>query len=330
MRAKTLQLALGAALGALAVATLSAPAFAQAWPNRQITLIQPFPAGGGMDPVGRLVGDALTQKYGQQVVMDYRSGANGSIGTAAAAKAPPDGYTLLINPGGPMINAKYLMKDVSYDVHRDFVPVSKIVETPLVVIVNTDRVKATTLKELVDFAKANPEKISAANVGVGSGGHLSAAFLEKLTGIKLTHVAYKGTGQMMADITGGQVDMTINFFSGFGQLVDAGKLRVLAVLGKENIPDVLKKYPTSAQAGFPELLSTGYYALYYPTGTPVDIVNKTRDTVADYFKQPEATKKLQDLGYVVTSTSTAELTAFLKNEDTKWGPLIKGVGLTPQ
>jgi tripartite-type tricarboxylate transporter receptor subunit TctC len=283
-----------------------------------------------MDPVGRLVGDAITQKFGQQVIMDYRSGANGTIGTAAAAKAPPDGYTLLINPSATMINPKYMMKDLAYDSLRDFVPISKIVETPLVIIANTDRVKARTLKELVDFAKANPEKISAANVGVGSGGHLTAALLERLAGIKLTHVAYKGTGQMMADLTGGQVDLTINFFAGFGPMVDAGKLRVLAVLAKDNIPDLLKNYQTTPQAGYPELLSTGSFALYLPAGAPVDIVNKIRDTVTEYFKTPAVSAKLAELGYVVTSTSTAELTQALKNEDAKWGPIFRAVGLTPQ
>ena len=330
MNRRSFQILLGTALGALAVLPFPLSADAQGWPNRPITMVQPFAAGGGMDPVGRLVGDALTQKFGQQVIMDYRAGANGAIGTAFAAKTPPDGYTLLINPGGPMINAKYMMKDIPYDTLRDFIPISKIVETPLVIIVNTERVQAKTLAELVAYAKANPEKISAANVGTGSGGHLSAALLEKIAGIKLTHVAYKGTGQMMADITGGQVDMTINFFAGFGQLVDAGKLRVLAVLGKENIPESLKKFPTAAQAGFPDLLSTGWYGLYVPTGTPVDIVNKIRDTVTESFKTPAVSAKLADLGYVVTSTSTAELTQFLKDEDVKWGSLIKSVGLTPQ
>lgn len=321
--------AFGIALCSAAILSL-APAAAQSWPNRQITMIQSFPAGGGMDPVGRLVGDALTQKLGQQVIMDYRPGANGSIGTAATAKAAPDGYTMLISPGGPLINAKYLIKNLSYDTLRDLLPITKIVETPLVVIVNTDRIKAKTLKELVDHAKANPDKVTAANVGVGSGGHLSAALLEKLAGIKLNHVAYKGTGQMMADITGGQVDMTINFFAGFGQLVDSGKLRVLAVLGKENIPESLQKYPTAAQAGYPDLISTGWYGLFLPAGAPVDIANKIRDTVAENFKTPAVKSKLEDLGYVVTSTSTAELTQFIKDEDKKWGPLIQGVGLTPQ
>lgn len=125
--------------------------------------------------------------------------------------------------------------------------------------------------------------------------------------------------------------MTINFFAGFGPLVDAGKLRVLAVMGKEgNIPEMLKPFPTSAQAGYPEYVSTGWYGLFVPTGTPVEIVDKIRDAVREYFNTPEAKSKLETLGYVVTSTSTAELVQFLKDEDAKWGSLIQSIGLTPQ
>lgn len=320
-------LALGASVALTQTAT---PAFAQAYPSRSITMIQAFPAGGGMDPVGRMVANDLEKQLGQQIVMDYRSGAGGTIGTAALVKAAPDGYTILISPGGPIINSKYLVKDVSYDGLKDLQPITMIAETPLVVVANTDKIKAKTLPELIAYAKANPDTVTAANVGIGSGGHLSAVLLEKIAGIKLRHVPYKGTGQMMADLVSGQVDLTINFFAGFGPHVDKGVLRVISVLSDKNIPDSLKSYQTSVQAGYKDLIVTGHYALYVPKGTPNDIVAKLNTTVTNFLKTDEAKKRLGDLGYTTAPSTPAELAQFLVKEDAMWGPLIKSVGLTPQ
>jgi tripartite-type tricarboxylate transporter receptor subunit TctC len=311
----------------VAIAVQSAPAAAQGWPNRPVTLVQPYSAGGGMDPVGRLVGTALTEKYGQNVLMEYRAGAAGTIGTAFVAKAPPDGYTLLIDPSGPLINAKYLMSNIGYDAFRDFVHITKVAETSGVIITNSKKLPMKTLKEFVEYAKANPDSVTAANVGLGSGTHLAALLLEKQAGIKLRHVPYKGTGQMMADLAGGQVDMTINFFAGFGPLVDNGTLNILAVTGKENIPEALKKYPTVVQAGFPGVIINGWYGLYAPAGTPKDITDKIRVGVTDYFKTPAVAKAIVDLGYVVSTGTSEELTAYMKQEDVKWGAIIKETGV---
>jgi tripartite-type tricarboxylate transporter receptor subunit TctC len=320
-------LALGAAV---ALTQTAAPALAQAYPNKSITMVQAFAAGGGMDPVARLIANEMEKQFGQQIVMDYRAGAGGSIGTAYAVKAPADGYTILISPGGPIITSKYLIAGVPYDGLKDLQPISMIAETPLVIVANSEKIKAKTLPELIAYAKANPDTVTAANVGIGSGGHLSAVLLEKIAGIKLRHVPYKGTGQMMADLVSGQVDLTINFFAGFGPHVDKGTMHVISVLSDKNVPESLKKYPSSASAGFPALNVTGYYALFAPKGTPAEAVNKLNGLVANYLKTDLAKQKLGDLGYTTASSTPDELTKYLINEDVKWGSLIKEVGLKPE
>lgn len=331
MNLKSLLSVASLALGAtVALTQTSAPAFAQAYPNKTITMVQAFAAGGGMDPVARLLGNEITEKLGQQVQMDYRAGAGGTIGTAYAVKAAPDGYTILISPGGPIITSKYLIAGVSYDGLKDLQPISMIAETPLVIVANSEKLKAKTLPELIAYAKANPDTVTAANVGVGSGGHLSAVLLEKIAGIKLRHVPYKGTGQMMADLVSGQVDMTINFFAGFGPHVDKGIMHVISVLSDKNIPESLKKYPTSASAGFPNLNVTGYYALYGPKGMLPEAVTKLNTVIANFVKTDSAKQKLGDLGYTTASSTPAELAAYLQKEDAMWGALIKGAGLKPE
>jgi tripartite-type tricarboxylate transporter receptor subunit TctC len=312
----------------MTAATLqTAPAAAQAWPSKPITLVQPFGAGGGMDPIGRLIGNALTEKFGQNVLMEYRSGASGTIGTAFAAKSAPDGYTLLIDPNGPLINVKYLMKDIGYDTFRDFAPITKLAATSGVIITNSKKLPMKSLKEFVEYAKAHPEQVTIANVGTGTGTHLAALLLEKQVGIKLRHVPYRGSGQLMQDLLGGQVDMTINFYAGFGQFVDDGTLNILAVTDKGDIPETLKKFPTVAQSGYPDLIINGWYALLAPTGTPKDILEKVRTTVTEYFKTPSAAKIIGDLGYVTATGTGEELTSFMKQEDIRWGALIKDADL---
>lgn len=319
---------LAASAGAFAVAHRSA--FAQAWPAKQITMVQPFAAGGGMDPVARMIGNAMTEKFGQQIVMEYRTGAGGTIGTAYAAKQPADGYTLLINPGGPMTVAKHLYKDPGYETLRDFVPIIKIAETPFVIISNTKNLPMKTLKEFIVHAKANPEGVAVANVGNGTLSHLSAMLFERAVGIKMRHVPYRGAGQMFADMVSGQVDLTINFYAGFGPHVDKGTLRVLGVAADENIPDVLKPFPTAKQAGIPEMGLSGWYGLYAPRATPQDIVARIHATVDAYLRTDDARKRLGDLAYAPSPQNTEQLSKFIAEEDAKLGKLVRTIGLEAQ
>jgi tripartite-type tricarboxylate transporter receptor subunit TctC len=292
--------------------------------------VQPFAAGGALDPIARMLGNAMTEKFGQQVIMEYRSGAGGMIGTSYVAKQRPDGYTLLINPGGPMTVAKHLYKDVDYETLRDFIPIIKITETPFVIITSTKSLPMKTMAELIAHAKANPEAVSVANTGNGTLGHLAGMLLERAAGIKLRHVPYRGTGQLMTDLMSGQVDMTINFFAGFGPHVDNGTLRVLAVGAEDNIPDVLKPFPTAKQAGVPDMQLSGWYGLYAPRDTPQDVIARIYATLAEYLKTDDAKKKLGDLGLVTSGQNTEQLSKYIAEEDARLGALIRAVGLTPQ
>lgn len=317
-------------VGVVCALAVSQPcAFAQGWPSRQITIVQPFAAGGALDPISRMLGNAMTEKLGQQVVMEYRAGAGGAIGTSYAAKQRPDGYTLLASSSGPITVARHLNKDVDYDVLRDFIPVMKLAETPFVIITSTKSFPVKTMAELVAHAKANPDTVTVANTGNGGLGHLSGLLLERITGIKLRHVPYKGTGQLITDLVAGQVNMTINFFAGFGPHVDNGSLRVLAVGADKNIPDVLKPFPTATQAGLTEMRLAGWYGLYVPRGTPQDIVAKLYATLSDYLKTDDAKKKLGDLGLVPVWDNTEQLSKYIAAEDATLAALVRDAGLKP-
>jgi tripartite-type tricarboxylate transporter receptor subunit TctC len=292
-------------------------------------LVQAYPAGGGLDPVARILATELEKKIGQQVVMEYRTGASGTIGTAFTAKAPADGYTIIISPNGPLINARYLVKDLSYDGFKDLTPITNVAESPLVILVNTKKLQVKTLPELIAYAKANPETVTAGNTGVNGSGHLAGLLLEQSSGIKLRHVPYRGTGQMMADLVGGQIDISINWFSGFGPHVDSGALRVISVLGNNNIPDQLKAFPTSTQQGVP-FFASGYFALLAPKDLPKDLVNKINETVVSVLKTDAVKAKFQELGMAPAPTTPADLEKFLVDEDTRLAELIKKVGLKPE
>jgi tripartite-type tricarboxylate transporter receptor subunit TctC len=292
--------------------------------------VQPFAAGGALDPIARLLGNILTEKFGQQVVMEYRTGAGGAIGTSYVAKQRPDGYTLLINPAGPMTVAKHLSKEVDYETLRDFVPIIKIAETPFIIFTSTKSLPMKTLPELVAYAKANPEAVAAANTGSGTLAHLAAMLLEQSAGIKLRHVPYRGTGQLITDMLSGQVDMTISFYAGFGPHVDNGSLRMLGISSDENVPDVLKSVPTTRQAGIPDMQLAGWYGLYAPRGTPPDVIAKIYGALSDYLKTGDARKKLAELGLAPAWENTEQLSKYIADEDTRLGALIRAVGLTPQ
>lgn len=324
---------LGKVLGALCLATavsvqFSQSAAAQTWPAKPISLVVPYAAGGGLDGMARLLANDLSKRLGQQVIVDIRPGASGTIGTNYAAKAAPDGYTFLLDPGGPIVNAPFLVKDLPYDPERDFVPVTKIADSSVVILANP-KFPAHDMTSLIAYAKANPGKVLAANVGVGSGGHLAALLLEQQAGIKFTHVPYAGTGQMMKDLLSGEVPVNFNFFGpGIAPAVDAGSLKVLAIAGTK-IPAALqsKKVQTAVEAGFPKYLVEGWFAMFAPKGVPNDILAKMHDAVTTYLKTPAAKEKFLELGLDAAPTTPEELAKFVAEERKIWGDLIKSVDI---
>src|SRR5262245_7483923 len=261
-------------LVAAGVATAVTPqlAHAQGWPTRPVTLIVPFPAGGAMDVLGRGVAQELTEKLGQQFVIDNRAGAAGNIGAMAAAKARPDGYTILMAGAGSLAFNAFMFASMPYDPEKELTPIVLVSRLPHIFVANP-RIEPTTLKALVEFAKANPGKLNAGVPGIGTTAHITLAAFMQATGARMTVVPFRAEAQMLTDLIGGQLDFACTLATSPGPHVLAGRLRALAVTSAtrtQQLPDV----PTVEQAGFPGFEATAWFAIAAPTGPPAEIVDK--------------------------------------------------------
>ena len=311
----------------LALACLTAnPAFAQTWPAKPVTVVVAYAAGGGADAVARLVALELGKKLGQQVIVDNRPGAGGNIGTAAVARAAPDGYTLLLTPPGPIINSKLLYKSLPYDPETDFAPVMKVVESPFAVLVNQD-FPAKNLTELIAYARANPGKLNVGTVGTGSTGHLLNLMIEYHTKTKLNIVPYKGSAQVVTDLLAGRLDMTIDYPSTyFGQIAQK-KVRVVGTLGTGK-NELLPNAQNFAEAGWPEIEAVGWFGLMAPKNTPNDVIQRLNRDVTEVLRTPELREKLLQLGYVPAPTTPEQLRQLTTTEMTRISTIVKSANLS--
>jgi tripartite-type tricarboxylate transporter receptor subunit TctC len=301
-------------------------AHAQAWPNRFVRLVVPFPPGGGTDSVARILANRLSEAWGQQVVIENKGGAGSNLGAEAVARSEPDGYTLLIG-SLPLAVNRFLYSSLSYDPVADFAPVTLIAVYPnLMVVPNSSPAK--TVNEFVAHAKANPGKITFASSGTGTSTHLSGELFKRMTGIEMTHVPYRGVALALNDVIPGRVDVMFNTMAGVLQQVRTGQLRGLAVTSAQRFataPDL----PTVAES-VPGFDVTSWYALFAPAKTPANILRKLNaDTVA-VLAEPATKDKLEKTGVLVQSSTPAELAARLKAETELWGPVIKAAGIKPQ
>lgn len=313
---------LGAALAAFLVApVLSHSAAAQDYPTRAITLIVPFAAGGGADAVARIVAQRLGDKVGQPVVVENRTGAAAIIGTQAVARAKPDGYTLLLGQSGPISINPAVYKDLKYDPIKDFAPVVRLTEYPYVMVVNGAS-PYTTVQALVKAAKAKPGAVTFGSYGIGGANHLVAEMFAASAGIKLLHVPYRGTAPAVTDLMSGQLDLV--FSDPFSALanVRAGKLRAIAVTGKNRSP-VLPDVPTLAQSGFPEFDAVGWHGILAPAGTPDDIVAKLNGAIVKILADPETKALLAAQATEAVGDTPAEFGAFIKADVAKWSAIAK-------
>jgi tripartite-type tricarboxylate transporter receptor subunit TctC len=315
------------ALAALA-SVLLAPSFAeaQAWPTRPITLIVPFPAGGANDIPARQLANELALRLGQQVVVDNRSGANGNIGAAVVAKAEPDGYTFLFSAPGVLTTNRFMYKNMPFDPDRAFVPVILLAKSPLIIVANP-RLPVRNLKELIEHAKANPDKFNAGIPSAGSQAHLTLELLAKQSGITMTYVPYRGGVNVNADLLGGQIDVGINFTPGLVELVNNGSLRGIAVTTTDRskqFPNV----PTVSELGFPGFESVAWYSILAPAGTPREIVGKLNAAVNAYLTTDLGRHQLDILDMQPTGGTPDALRDYIASEVAKWGPIIKAAGIT--
>jgi tripartite-type tricarboxylate transporter receptor subunit TctC len=286
----------------------------------------PFPAGGATDILARALGAELSEKLGQQFVIDNRTGATGNIGAAAAAKAAPDGYTMLFATPGPIALNQLMSKNLSFDPQKDFIPIVLIAKSPHIFIAKK-ALAAKDLREVLAFAKANPGKINAGIPGNGTTAHISLELLLQQTGAKMTLVPYRGGVPLTADIIGGTLDIGADLISSQVSQVSGGNVRALAVTSAKRsaqLPDV----PTVAESGFPGYEATAWFVLAVPTGTPAEVVQKVNAVVNGYLHSDKGRQQLAKFDLQASGGTPEEAKAFLVSEVAKWEPVIRAANIT--
>jgi tripartite-type tricarboxylate transporter receptor subunit TctC len=312
------------ALGCLAA--MATPGSAADYPTRQVHIIVGYPAGGSTDIVARLIGNWLSSRLGQQFIVENRPGAGNNIATEAVTKTAPDGYTmLLVNPANT-INAS-LYKNLNFNFLKDIDPVASVIEVPNVMEVNPS-VPAKTVAEFIAYAKANPDKINVASSGNGTSIHLSGELFKMMTGLKLTHVPYKGSAPMLTDLIGGQVQVTFDNLPSSIAHIKAGKLRALGVSTSKRSPE-LPDVPTIAET-VPGYEASAFFGFGVPRGTPKEIVDLLNKEINLALKDPGMQAKLKDLGGVIVSGTPADFGKFLAAETAKWEKVVKAANLSVQ
>ncbi len=317
------------ALGAVACASLlalaaPAPALAQEYPSKPIRLVVPQPPGGPTDIVARLVAQKLSERLGQQVVVDNKPGAGSNIGTEIVAKAPKDGYTLVMATVQHIVNP-FLFASMPFDPVKDFAPISLMTKAYIVLVVNPD-VPVKNVRELLAYAKATPGGVSWASAGNGGTSHLALELLKVEAGIPATHVPYKGTPPALADVMGGRVPVMFDGVVTSLPQIKAGKLRPLAVASLTRSP-LLPDVPTMTEAGVPGFEAVGLAGILAPAGTPPAIVERLSKEIAALLRTPEVKSQLESMGLEVVASTPAQFTAYIEADSKKWGKIIKDAGI---
>jgi len=305
---------------ALVIAGTATAAHAQDYPNRPVKIIVPFPAGGTADAVPRLIGDWLSKKWGQPVVIENPTGAAGNIGSEQAFRADPDGYTLLSAPPPPLVINQNLYPNLKFDASK-FEPIIVMAQVPNGVIVNPAKVSASTLPEFIAHLKANPGKVTSATQGNGTTSHLTSEMLQLMAGVKVQHVPYRGTAPALQDLVAGNVDFMCDNLGVSLPLVQAGKLRLLAVATDKrmkSLPDV----PTVAET-LPGFESVAWYAVVAPPGTPKAITEKINADINEALRDPTIQDRLAKLSAEVVGGSTEQTAKYLREEVERWHKVIK-------
>lgn len=291
------------------------------YPNKPITFIASSAPGGTTDFTARVLAQPLGTALGQTIVVENKAGASGAIAAAAVKKADPDGYTLLVQYSGYHVITPLVSKNPLPWELKDFQPVANVISAPQIVVIRAD-LPFKTMNDLIAYAKANPGKLNYASSGNGSLQHVTGAMLEQQAGIKMTHIPYKGSGPALADLLGGQVDLTFGTPPPFIPHIQTGKLRALATTGKKRIPS-LPEVPTAAEAGLPKLDATSWFAVFAPINTPAPIVNQLTTEIAKVMATPSFKQKAIEMGAEATYMNPKQLDEFIKGESTRWTAVVK-------
>ncbi len=301
---------------------------ADAYPQRPIRLIIPFTAGGSTDVAQRIVAQKLSERFGQQVVADNRPGAGTMLATELAARALPDGYTLLCVTASYTINPS-IFKKLPYDAEKTFAPVTMVAAGPTVLVVNPV-VPGTTVKDLIAFAKAKPGQLTYGSAGFGSSAHLASEMFKIMATVDMVHVPYKGDPQAVADLMSGQIQMLfVGAWSSVAQHVNSGKLKALAVASAQPTP-LVPDLPTVASAGLPNFEAIVWNGIVVPSGTPTAIVNRLQREISDSIRQADVRTKFHSMGVEPGGQSSAEFRQFLRAQLARWATVVKQAGIKPE
>jgi tripartite-type tricarboxylate transporter receptor subunit TctC len=303
------------------------PARADGYPDRAVKIIVPFPAGGTADAVPRLVGEWLSRKWGQPVVIENRTGAAGNIGAEQAYRSAPDGYTLLSAPPPPLVINQSLYPKLGFDPAK-FEPIIVMAQVPNALIINPDKVKATSLRELVEYLQKNPDKLTAATQGNGTTSHLTSELFQLMAKVKLRHIPYRGSAPALLGLVAGDVDLMFDNLGVSLELVNAGKLKLLAVASPNRLPS-LPDVPTIAEA-LPGFEAVAWYGIVAPPQTPKDIVDKINADVNEALRQRELQDRLRSLSAEVFGGSVEKTAKYLREEVARWGAVIKAANIELQ
>jgi tripartite-type tricarboxylate transporter receptor subunit TctC len=314
-------------IAGVVLAALVAPAVvqAQSYPSKPIRLIIPFPPGGSTDILGRSVAQKLSEAWGQQIIVDNRGGAGGTIGADLAAKAPADGYTLLMGHIGTLAVNVTLYPKLTYDPVKDFTPVSMVALVPNVLVVHPS-LPVKTVTELIAYAKANPGRLNYSSGGNGSAAHLAVEYFKLQTQTDIVHVPYKGTGPSVTDLIAGQVSLTMTGAPAVMPHVQSGRIRALGVSSPQRVP-ALPQIPTVAESGVPGFDATQWYGVVAPAGTPKDIVAKLNAEIRKIMQSKEMLDRLATEGAIAAPGTPEQFGAYIKSEITRWGGVVRAAGM---
>lgn len=315
-------------IAVLVLLALASTADAQNWPAKPIRIISPYPPAGANDLLARIIAPKLSEQLGQPVVVENRAGATGNIGAELVAKAPADGYTLLMGQAGNLTINISLMAKMPFDPVRDFSPVTMVASTPNVLVVHPS-LPVRTVKDLIALAKAKPGQINYATSGIGSPGHLAAELLNKSAGIRLVHIPYKGAAPALLDVVAGNAHLYFTSAVSAQPFIPSGRLRMVAVASAKRSPS-LPEVPTVAEAGFPEFDVSSWWGVVAPASTPREVVMRLQVEIHRVIALPEIRTKLAEQGLDIATNTPEQFAAYIKSETAKWAKLIREVGVKPE
>lgn len=310
---------------ALAVLSCCLPALAQDFPTRPIRMIVPYAPGGNVDISARIVGPVLSELLGQPVVVDNRPGGGGNVGAAMVAKAQADGHTLLVGSSGPLAINPVVYKDMPYDSLKDFAPVSRVQSVTLVVLAH-QKFPVNSVRELIDRARAQPGKVIVASAGTGTTNHFAIELFANMTGTKLLHVPYKGSGPALTELLGGQVNVMFDQLTSSMGFIREGRLKILAVTAAERV-SALPNVPTLAESGVPGYEASTFLGILAPAATPPAVVNRLNAAIRKVLDMPAIQERFRSLGTDPGASSPQEFAAIIRNELAKWQRVAKEANL---